>query len=110
MVKSSPKGQKTPITCNFTFSHGVFKRLIFLQTRRIQGLSGKGFYTLPYNKVYPIPKQQVLDSSKFKAFADDHFKFDENGGKFSRIQNAVGKEEIAHYVQFLLFPQSFQKT
>ena len=39
------------------------------------------------------------------------FKFDENGGKFSkRVENIVGKGEITHYEQFLLFPQCFQKT
>ena len=39
------------------------------------------------------------------------FKFDENGGKFSkRVENNVGKGEIAHYEQFLLFPQSFKWT
>ena len=44
----------------------------------------------------PIPKGQVLDSSKLKEFADDNFEFDENGGKFSeRVENAVGKGEIA---------------
>ena len=26
-----------------------------------------------------------------------------------RVENIVGKEEIAHYVQFLLFPHCFQK-
>ena len=26
-----------------------------------------------------------------------------------RVQNIVGKGEIAHYEQFLLFPQCFQK-
>ena len=37
--------------------------------------------------------------------------FDENGRKFfHRVENAVGKAEIAHYEQFLLFPQCFQKT
>ena len=41
-------------------------------------------------------------------FADDHFKFDENGRKFSIwVENTVGKGEIARYEQFLLFPQSF---
>ena len=33
-----------------------------------------------------------------------HFKFDENGEKVSkRGENTVGKGEIAHYEQFLLF-------
>ena len=27
-----------------------------------------------------------------------------------RVENAVGKEEIARYEQFLLFQQCFQKT
>ena len=54
---------------------------------------------------------QNLDSSKRKEFADDNFKFDEIGGKFSnRVENTVGKGEIARYKQFLLFPQCFQKT
>ena len=44
-------------------------------------------------------------------FADNNFKFDENGRKLSkRVENTVGKGEIAHYEQFLLFPQCFQKA
>ena len=27
-----------------------------------------------------------------------------------RVENTVGKGEIAHYMQFLLFPRCFQKT
>ena len=47
----------------------------------------------------------------FKRLADDNFKFDENGGKFSeRVENIVRKGEIARYEQFLLFPQRFQET
>ena len=46
-----------------------------------------------------------------KEFADDNFKFDENGTDFSKwVENTVGKGEIARYEQFLLFPQCFQKT
>ena len=45
-----------------------------------------------------------------KEFADDNFKFDEKGRKFfNRVENTVGKEEIARYEQFLLFPQCFQR-
>ena len=48
---------------------------------------------------------------KSKELADDNFRFDEDDGKFSqRIENAVGKREIACYKQFLLFPQCFQNT
>ena len=53
----------------------------------------------------------MLDSSKLKEFADDNFKFDVNGRKLSkRIENTVGKGEIARYKQFLLFQQCFQKA
>ena len=30
-----------------------------------------------------FPKRQILDASKLKEFADDNFKFDKNGKKFS---------------------------
>ena len=59
----------------------------------------------------PFPKRQILDSSKLKEFADDNFKFNENGRKFAiRVENTVGKGQIARYEQFLLFPHCFQKT
>ena len=46
-----------------------------------------------------------------KEFADDKFKFDKNCRKFSKkVENTVGKGEIACYKQFLLFPQCFQET
>ena len=38
-------------------------------------------------------------------FSDDNFEFDENGKKLSElVENTEGKEEIAFYEQFLLFP------
>ena len=56
-------------------------------------------------------RRQILDSSELKDFADDNLKFDKNGRKLSkRVENTVGKGEIARYEQFLLFPQCFQKT
>ena len=49
--------------------------------------------------------------SKLKKFADYNFTFDENGRKlFKRVENTVGKGEIARYEQFLLFSQCFQKA
>ena len=46
-----------------------------------------------------------------KEFADDNFKFDENGRKLPKwVENAVVKGDIACYEQFLLFPQCFQKA
>ena len=58
-----------------------------------------------------FPKRQILDASKLKEFADDNFKFDENGRKLSkRAENTVEKYEIARYERLLLFPQRFQNT
>ena len=46
-----------------------------------------------------------LDCSKLKEFADDNFKFNENGRRlYKQKENFVGKGEIACYEQFLLFP------
>ena len=46
-----------------------------------------------------------------KEFADDNFKFDENGKQFPKqIENTLGKGEITLYEQFLLVPNCFQKT
>ena len=59
----------------------------------------------------PISKPPILDSPILKEFAANIFKSDWNSRKFSgRMENAVGKGEIARYEQFLLFPQCFQKT
>ena len=59
----------------------------------------------------PFPKQQILDSSKVKEFADHNFIFEENGRKFTKhVENTAGKGEIARYEQFLLFPKCFQRT
>ena len=59
----------------------------------------------------PIPNQQILNSSTSKEFADDNFKLDKNDRQFARrIENTVGKGEIARYEQFLLFPRCFQNT
>ena len=52
-----------------------------------------------------ITRRQISDSSKLKEFADNNFKFDENGIKLSkREENTVGKGEIARYEQFYFFP------
>ena len=62
-------------------------------------------------RVNPFPKRQILDSSRLKEFADNNFKYDENGRKFSKMaENTVGKRAVAYGEQFLLFPQSFQKS
>ena len=59
----------------------------------------------------PLPKRKILDSPKLKVFADDNFKFDENGRKLSKwVEKTVAKGEIAPFEQFLLFLLCFQKT
>ena len=64
-----------------------------------------------YSSPQPITKRQILDSSKLNEFAYDNFKVVENDRKLSkRVENTVGKGEIARYEQFLLFPRCFQKT
>ena len=46
-----------------------------------------------------------------KQFADENFRFDTNGTKLSKkVENTMGKGEIACYEQFLLHPQCFQKA
>ena len=57
-----------------------------------------------------FPKQQILDSSKLKEFADDNFKFDENSRKFSKwVENTVRKGEIAHHEQFSFSHSVFKR-
>ena len=52
-----------------------------------------------------ISSSFLLDSSHLKEFAENNFKFDEIDRKLSkRVENNVGKGEIARYEQFLLFP------
>ena len=58
-----------------------------------------------------LPNNKILDSSELKECADNNFILDENGRKLSkRVENIVGKGEIARLEQFLLFPQCFQKA
>ena len=60
---------------------------------------------------YPFWNNKFYTLQNSKAIANDIFKFDENGGKFSkRVYNIVGKGGIACYEQFLLYPLCFQKT
>ena len=61
--------------------------------------------------VNSLSNKAILDQSKLKEFADGNFQFDENGRKLSkRVENTMGKGEIARYEQFLLFPHCFQKA
>ena len=68
----------------------------------------KGRYTVEKS----TPSQTTnLDTYKLTEFADKNFKLDENGRDFSkRVENTLGKREIAHYMRFHLFPLCFQKN
>ena len=74
----------------------------------------KMLYICPHKMLFlfnPLLDNKVLDRSKLKQIEDDIFIFDENSRKFSkRVENTVGKGEIARYERFLLFPQCFQKA
>ena len=83
------------------------KMLLFLIMLFFPGLLKVGIVWYGIN---PLPDDK-FKTSKLKEFADDNFKFDENGRKLSkRVENTMGKGEIARYKQFLLFPQCFQKA
>ena len=85
---------------DMTFFH-IYHLTLYHTILSIKNLKGKA--------VKPIPKQQILDTSILKEFADDNFKIHVNGGKFSKwVENTVGTGEIAQYEQFLLFPRCFQ--
>ena len=84
------------ITSIFSFSHTVF----YLVRNKF----------CPFSYLLRLPKRQILGSSKLKEFADDNFKFDENGRKFAkRVENTVGKGEIACYEQFFLSLSVFKR-
>ena len=62
-------------------------------------------YSLWFKDHFPlnltITRRKIVDSSKLKEFANDNFKFDENGRKLSkRVENTVGRREIARTSNF----------
>ena len=82
MVESSPKWY---VTINFSFSHSVFNRLV-LQTRKNQGLFGKGL-TMPDPDIQilivllfnPFPDMQILGFSNSASNKDMMSKIWKNG-------------------------------
>ena len=121
-------GRKVFVMSNFSFSYSVFQRLV-LQTRKNQGLFGKGLilpvvrkcllgllgplglnptlHNLSFNS---ISNNKVLDWSKLKAHADDKINVTEKL-KFAlgRVENIVRNGENAGYQHFFLFLQCFQR-
>ena len=66
---------------------------------------------MEYGGALTLYQRQILDATKLKEFADDNFKFNENGRKLSKwIENTAGKGEIARCEQFLFFSHSVFKS
>ena len=68
------------------------------------------FSTITQDLSLTLPNDNIFDSSKFKACADDKIILSKKL-KFmlGPVANIVGKGENAGYQHFLLFPQCFQK-
>ena len=102
----SPRSPHSPEPClrmDQNFANNFWKRSPKEHSSEIISKSDQRFNPLPDNK--------ILDRSKLKQSADDNFESDENSIKFSkRVEDTVGKGEIARYEQFPLFPQCFQKA
>ena len=69
------------------------------------------FYKLIVEPINPFrKKRKVLDSSKLKEIADDNFKFDVNGGKFSeRVEKRCEKSRTCLLRAISPFPTEFSK-
>ena len=46
--------------------------------------------------IIPYPKQQILDSSKLKEFADDNFKFHEYSRKLIKLKKILWEKDTLH--------------
>ena len=106
-LKTLWEKEKLLVTSNFSFSYSVFQRLLN-QTLKNQGLFGKGLV-----KSYPMTRRQILDSSKLKGFADDNFKFEENGRKlFKPVENTCWLRAISPFSTMFskcLFPRGVNR-
>ena len=97
--------EKLLITSNFSFFHSVFKRLVLQTQKKKQDLFGKGL------TLYLICQSWGSFNSTAKKKKIGCQKYGQIWIQLSDlVENIVGKEEIASYEQFLLFPQCFQKA
>ena len=79
-----------------------YQFLVLLFQRYILGIiravfsSDRQFTRKKTSIVITLSQTTNLDPSKLKEFADENFKFDKNGRKYSKwVENTVGKREIA---------------
>ena len=76
------------------------------QTERVGSTCHNSAYSVPTsNMMVPITRGMPNE------FAEDDFKLYQNDGKFfKRVENTVGRREIARNRQYLLSPQFCQTT
>ena len=74
-------------------------------------IQGKKAGEKPKRRKFWFPKQQILDSSKLREFAEDRFKFHENVRKFSKnVENKTfGEKEKLLVTSNFSFSQSVFK-
>ena len=101
----------------FFYSQNVFYPLgelsaifIKLKSCHLQTITvWKNLKFVIWERVNPLPDDEILEWSKLRQSADNNFEFDVNSRKFSKlVKNTV--KNIARHEQFLLFPQCFQKA
>ena len=103
---------------HFLLFHNVFypSQKEFLLLSYIFLLSANAFSldqskNLAFGGVISLPNDKFIDWSKLKAFADDKIKMIKKlKFYFGKVENIVGKGEIAGYQHFLLLPQCFLKV
>ena len=111
MAKSSKRGRKhcgKKRNCSLRAISpfpAVFSKDLYCRHVKTRACMGKG---LPHLKssAFTLTLSQMTNFRFFQTgrVAEDNFKFNENGGRLSkRVENSVGKGEIANYKQFILF-------
>ena len=103
------------VTSIFSFSCNVFRRAFYSGSLKVGNCQVK--YKTPVKIMfisticYMLPHTVWANYDIYGPGRVYEGKVDENGKKFSkRVENTVGKGEIASYQQILLFTQCFQKT
>ena len=78
------KKLREKVTSIFSFSHNIFKSLLF-HVHEKSALCSKGL---------TLSQMTILDSSKLKEITDDNFELDENSRKFPKQKTLWEKEKL----------------
>ena len=85
-------------------------RFLYVFLFRVVKIKVKIRFDHSLDRIFTLFQTTNFRLFKLKEFVGNKFELDENGRKFSKwIENTVGKGEITHYEQFLLFPTVFSK-